>query len=184
MSFIKENKLWLRIIVFALFIVAMLGTWTFDLINVPAQYLCEKPFVRLYGDFCGLPMSGLDSIRWFTSGFSYTLAELVKGNFAVQFPELIALIWVMVILLPFFSNLLLFRNRTSRRLQIFNVIAWAIAFLPTFSMFISQSSRDESVKFFYLLWGLLLYILLAIGTLIFEFLLLRMDIKSKLAVNR
>ena len=184
MSFINVIKFWLRNIVLAIFIIAMLGTWTFDMINVPAQYLCEKPFVRLYGDFCGMPMSGFDSIRWFTSGFSFTLAELVKGNFAVLFPELIALIWVMVILLPFFSNLLLIRSRTSRRLQTINVIVWAIALLPTFSMFVSQSNRDEFVQFFYLQWGLLLYILLAIGTLIFEIMLLRMNVKSNMAINR
>ena len=184
MSFINENKFLLRIIVLAIFIIAMLGTWTFDMINVPAQYVCDKPFVRLYGDYCGSPMSGFGAIQWFTSGFSYTLAELIKGNFAAQIPELIALILVLIILLPFFSNLLLIRSRTSLRLQTINVIVWAIAFLPTFSMFVSQSNRDEFVQFLYLQWGLLLYVLLAIGTLIFEIMLLRMNVKSNMAINR
>lgn len=181
MSFIVENKVWLRIFVLTLFIIAMLGSWAFDLINVPAQYLCEKPFVRLYGDYCGSPMSGFGLIQWVTGGFSYTLAELMQGNFAAQIPELIFLLFILIILLPFFSNLLLIGNRNSRRLQIINVIVWGIACLPTLTMFILQSNRDQFVQFFYLLWGLWLYILLAIGTMIFEILVLRSDVKPGMA---
>jgi hypothetical protein len=149
MSFIVENKVRLRIFILALFIIAMLGPWTFDLINVPAQYLCDEPFVRLYGDYCGSPVSGFGAIQ-------------------------------LIILLPFFSNLLLIGNRNSRRLQTINVIVWAIACLLTLTMFIIQSNRDQFVQYFYLLWGLWLYILLTIGTMIFEILVLRSDVKPSM----
>ena len=149
MSFIVENKVQMRIFILALLIIAMLGPWTFDLINVPAQYLCDEPFVRLYGDFCGSPVSGFGSIQ-------------------------------LMILLPFFSNLLLIGNRNSRRLQSINVIVWAIACLLTLTMFIIQSNRDQFAQYFYLLWGLWLYILLTIGTMILEILILRSDVKPSM----
>ncbi len=47
-----------RWVALALFGLALLGPWSYDLINVPAEYTCEKPFVRLVGDFCGQSYSG------------------------------------------------------------------------------------------------------------------------------
>jgi hypothetical protein len=177
MSFIIENNVLRRMLVLVLFIVSIQGPWTFDLLNVPAQYPCELPSVRLYGDFCGYPMSGFGAVKWAVGRFSYILDELKKGNFAARIPELITLICMWIILLPFFSTLLLLGNRNSRRLQTINVIVWGLACLPTLTMFILQTNRDQFVQFFYLLWGLWLYILLAIGTIIFEILVLRLNIK-------
>ncbi len=48
----------LRLAILALLIISLLGPWMFDLINVPAEYPCDEPFVRLEGDFCGYPLSG------------------------------------------------------------------------------------------------------------------------------
>jgi hypothetical protein len=182
MSFIIENNVLRRKLVLALFIVSMLGPWTFDLLNVPAQYPCDMPSVRLYGDFCGYPMSGFGAVKWAAGGFFYILDELTKGNFAARIPELITLICMWIIVLPFFSILLLIGNRNSRRLQIINVIVWGLACLPTLTMFILQTNRDQFVQFFYLLWGLWLYILLAIGTIIFEILVLRLNIKPSMDI--
>lgn len=47
-----------RWIVVVLFVVAFLGPWSYDLINVPAEFACDAPFVRLVGDFCGMAYSG------------------------------------------------------------------------------------------------------------------------------
>jgi len=177
MSLIIENKVWWRKLVLALFVISMLGPWAFDLLNVPAQYPCDMPSVRLYGDFCGYPMSGFGAVKWAAGGFFYILDELIKGNFAARIPELIIPIYAWIIILPFFSILLLIWNKNSRRLQTINVIVWGLACLPTLTMIILQTNRDQFVQYFYLLWGLWLYILLAIGTIIFEILVLRSNTK-------
>jgi len=114
MSFITGNTVVLRWLVLALLIVAMLGPWAFDLLNVPAQYPCDKPSVRLYGDFCGYPMSGFGALAWISGGFFYTLNELIRGNIATVLPDLIALLFVWIIVFPFLSTLLLLPEKVSR----------------------------------------------------------------------
>jgi len=173
MSFIAENKVLWRKLVPALFIISMLGPWMFDLLNVPAQYPCGKPSVRLYGDFCGYPMTGFGVIKWANSGFFYIFDELIKGNTAGRILDLIFPFYTWIIILPFFSILLLIWNKNSRRLQTINLVAWGLACLVTLTMYILQTNRDQFVHFFYLLWGIWLYVLVAIGTIIFEILVLR-----------
>jgi hypothetical protein len=55
---INKHRKITRVAILILFITSMLGPWMFDLINVPAEYACSKPNVRLYGDFCGMPVPG------------------------------------------------------------------------------------------------------------------------------
>jgi hypothetical protein len=127
-------------------------------------------------------MTGFGAVKWVAGGFSYILDELIKGNFAARIPELITLICMCIIFLPFFSILLLIWNRNSRRLQTINVIVWGLACLPALTMFILQTNRDLFVQYFYLSWGLWLYILLAIGTIIFEILVLRLNTKPSMDI--
>lgn len=175
MSFLTENVVIWRLFTLAVLIISMVGPWTFDLLNVPAAYPCEPPVVRLYGDFCGYPMSGFETVKWAAGGFFDIFAELLKLHFAARFAEIIFLIGVLVVVLPFFSNLLLIMNRGSRRLQRISIIVWGIACLPTLTLFIFQSNPGQFVQFFRLLWGLWLYILTAMGTLIVELLVLRAE---------
>ncbi len=182
MSFIVKNNVWWRIFVLALFIIAMLGSWTFDMINVPAQYPCDLPFVRLYGDFCGLPMSGFETIKWFGGGVFYIFGELIKGNFASLIPQLVLLICIFIVVFPFFSNLLLIQNRNSRRLQIIHVLVWGMACLFALTMFVSQTNQDQFAPFVYSLWGLWSYILLALGAIVLEILVFRSDRTPGIAI--
>jgi hypothetical protein len=177
------NRVFWHLLILALLLVSLMGPWTFDLINVPAKYACDMPVVRLYGDFCGFPMSGFQTVKWAAGGFFHILDELARGNFATRFPELVFLFGALVIVLPFFSNLLVAGKRDSDRLQIMNVIVWGMGCLPALTLFILQSSRDQFVRFYYLLWGLWLYILVAIGAMIFEIFVLRSDRKPGMAVE-
>ena len=58
MSWIVEHKRLWGIAILALLLLAILGPWAYDQINVPAEYPCSAPFIRLEGDFCGVPYSG------------------------------------------------------------------------------------------------------------------------------
>ena len=173
MSFIKENKVLWRKLVPALFIISMLGPWVFDLLNVPAQFPCGKPSVRLYGDFCGYPMSGFEVIKYANSGFFYVLDTLKKGNIAGRILDLIFPFYTWLIILPIFSILLLIWNKNSRRLQTINLVAWGIACSVILANFILQTREDQFVRSLYLLWGIWLYILVAIGIIIIEIHVLR-----------
>jgi hypothetical protein len=175
MSFIADNKALWRKLVPVLFIISMLGPWIFDLLNVPAQYPCGKPSVRLYGDFCGYPMSGFEVFTYANSGFLFFLDQLIKGFIAGRILDLIFPFSTWLIILPFFSTLLLIWNKNSRRLQTINLIAWGIACLVIFTVFILQTREDLFVRSLYLLWGIWLYLLVAIGTIIIEILVLRSD---------
>lgn len=119
-----------------LFVVALLGPWTFDVINVPAEYECSAPFIRLNGDFCGIAMSGL----W-VGGLS------------------------ILPLIPFFTTLLLLWKKDARRFRTIHLIAWVLALILALVFFIAQGNRPIIP-----LWGIWLYILLAVGAILIEYL--------------
>ncbi len=66
MSWINKHKRVWRVAILVLLLVAIMGPWTFDRINVPSEYPCS---VRLEGDFCGTPMSGIWIFSWIIGGY-------------------------------------------------------------------------------------------------------------------
>jgi hypothetical protein len=182
MSFIVENKVLLRKLVVALFGISMLGPWAFDLLGVPAQFPCGFPNVRLNGDFCGAPFSGFRGFIWAIRDFFLILDDLTKWHIVVRSPELDAFVSMWIIVLPFFSILLLIRYPNSQRVQIINLIVWGMACFPALRFFILQTSRDQLVHLSYLLWGVWFYIFVALGAIIFEVLVLISHIKQNMDV--
>lgn len=150
MSWINENRNFIRTIILIVFVVTLIGPWMFDQINVPAEYTCDKPFIRLEGDFCGIPLSGF------------------------QFFSLFILVGLPILLLiPFFTTLLLVWKKDSRRLQTINLSMWGLALILALLVFVPQLND----KAFYL-WGLWLYIVLAMGALIVEMIIRKSKGKS------
>ena len=169
MSWINEHKNVGRVAVLMLLLVAMMGPWAFDLINVPAEYPCSAPNIRLDDDFCGTPLPGIWFFRWMVNGFVYASAGLVTG--AMGFVEwtrvfLFSLL-LFLLVLPFFSTLLLILRRDRRRRQVFNVVAWGLA--AGIGLLIGLSRYP---KLYWALWGIWLYIGLAASALILEVLAL------------
>ena len=162
MSWINENRNFIRSVILIVFVVTLLGPWMFDQINVPAEYTCDEPFIRLKGDFCGYPMSGLQFFSLFTVGFFQMIVESFKGNFTGNAREYLVGLPVLL-LIPFFTTLLLIWKKDSRRIQTINLSMWGLALTLALLVFAIQL-KD---KVFYL-WGLWLYIVLAICTLIIE----------------
>ena len=140
MSWINVNRNFIRSIILIVFVVTLLGPWMFEQINVPAEYACDKPFIRLDGDFCGSPLSGF------------------------QFFSLFILVGLPILLLiPFFTTSLVIWKKDSHRLQIINLSMWGLALILVVLVFGLQLQD----KAFYL-WGLWLYSVLAISALIVE----------------
>jgi hypothetical protein len=76
LSWLNERRRIWRVIALAALLLAILGPWAFDRTNVPAEYPCTRPHIRLEGDFCGLPLSGL----WGTLLFIEVVASALIGE--------------------------------------------------------------------------------------------------------
>lgn len=161
MSFTFENKVLWRTLVLALLFLSLLGTWSYDVINVPAEFACSYPNMRLYGDFCGMPISWLSFL--FAGDFFYIFRELVAGIFTGRGRELFGLVLLSPPLLPLFSTVLLLRKKDSPRLQKFHLFAWGLGCI--FPLFILFTQRDIQT---FRLWGAWLYIIVAICALTLE----------------
>jgi hypothetical protein len=169
MSWIHQHRQELRAIILALLSLALIGPWMFDRIHVPAEYTCHRPNVRLYGDFCGVPLSGLRLLSIMVGGLMSTSKGLVTGSmrFSDWGREFVFSLLGLLILLPIFSTLLLVLRRDHRRLQVFNLTAWGLALGLCLLMGLSNYPY-----LFWALWGIWLYIALAASTLIIELFIL------------
>jgi hypothetical protein len=173
---INKYKKIARMALLILLVISMLGTWMFDLINVPAEYICDKPFIRLYGDFCGLPLSGFQYFGLFVGGFFQMLIFLMNGGFIYQ-PRELLVGSLLLILLPFFTTLLSLWKKETRRLPTINLFTWILALIPTLIMFILLAVQRSG--YIFRLWGLWLYILTAVSAIIFESVIQRWERKSE-----
>ena len=172
MLWLNEHKNDWRVVVLMIMPVAIAGPWFFDRINVPAEYTCSAPNIRLEGDFCGVPVTGLWLFRWGVPGFVYSSTELVKGamTFLDWFRVLLFFLFLLLLVLPFISTLLLILRGDRRRRQVFSIVAWVLAAgIGSLGLLIGLS---RYLRLFWVLWGAWLYIVLAVSALILEGLVL------------
>lgn len=96
-----------------LLLVAIIGPWWYDLINVPSQYTCSSPFIRLKGDYCGKPMSGLWIFVILATRPIELVVEMVNGTKSITdsvYAILNFFLYILLVLLgvlPLFTTLLL-----------------------------------------------------------------------------
>jgi len=173
MLFNLEKEGFLRKLILAAFVLAMLGPWSFDLVNIPAQFPCEGLPVRLAGDFCGFPVSGFGGIIMVSTCLFRLPGVLATGNIAMLFPELTAVFIMLFVFLPVFSFLPLLRKKGSHRLQIMNLILWVLGGFAALAMLAMQAMRPQVAPVIYLVWGIWLYILAAMGAVTLEVIVLR-----------
>jgi len=167
MSWINKHRKIFRVTILALLVVAIMGPWLFDVIYVPAEYTCHAPYLRVNERLCGVPLPGIRFLSWMVPGFIYTGRALVTGPIPVSDwgCEFIFSLLLFLILLPFFSNLLLILRAEHRRLQFFNVVALSLA-LGVCLLF----GLTNYPKLSWVLWGLWLYSAVAAAALILEIL--------------
>ena len=106
-----------------------MGPWAFDLIHVPAQYACSAPFVRLQGDFCGTPLSGLWILLAAVGEVGSTAVALAGGSTALVEPGrlLLFLLGVFLLVLPVFSTLRMLLPGEQRRRRFAQPVVWGLA---------------------------------------------------------
>jgi len=160
------NRIW-RAAVLVLLLAAFIGPWVFDQIVVPAEYTCSPPNIRLHGDYCGLPMSGL----WLLSGMLLGGLGMVGGLFtgvtALRELGRVLLIGLVLLLvmLPFFTTWLLTFGRDTRRRKIVHLIGWGLAAVFAFPL-----SMLDLTELHPALWGIWLYRVVVIAALALEIL--------------
>ena len=123
---INKNKQSWRKASLLLLILALIGPWTYDIIYVPAEYTCTPPNIRLEGDYCGLPMSGIRILFFLLEAFISISIGFMAGTavFADRVREYLFIIFFLLPLLPFFGTAVMLWKNDSRRLQAIHLIAW------------------------------------------------------------
>ncbi len=147
------SQLW-KIIVLILLTIAMIGPWAFDVINVPSEYPCSAPFIRLEGDYCGVPLSGINIFVTAAAGIINLISGIVTGTVDLSdgIREDIFILSVFLLILPFVDMLLMFRREDSRPRQISHLVMWGLAAGMSVLWGISSISRSA-----WALWGFWLY---------------------------
>ena len=167
MSWINEHKRVWRVVILALLLIAFIGPWTFELINVPSEYTCSPPFIRLQGDYCGTPLSGMLILPALVGELINVVVGLVTGTTVITDVgrRFLFILSALLLLLPIFSTLLLILPGNRRRQQVFHLAVWGLATVSSIGrlVLVSGSERPASQ-----LWGLLLYSGLAPSVLILE----------------
>ena len=160
MSWITEHQLNWRIVLLVVMVVAFMGPWVLERLYIPAEYECP---IRLDGDFCGLPQSGISLLFWLGSGFA---AGLVSGEFSIAERTgefLLISLFILLPVLPVLGILLLIQDQDNQHKQGFVIIFWILAI--GFGIFIGMTNYPE---LFWEVWGIWLYVAVAVCALILE----------------
>ena len=165
----ERERIW-RISVLGLLLLAILGPWTFEPIFVPAEYPCKAPFMRLEGDLCGTPMSGIPILREIVSEFIERIGGIIRGEPPLNsdYYDIFTLFpGAFLIVLPLLSTLVLILSGNRRPWQLFNILACGLA------LGLSLRVRfDTYPKLYWELWGSWLYIGVAVIAVFVEVLIL------------
>ena len=163
----QQNK-FIRIGILGLMLVALVGPWVYEAINVPAEYACTSG-VRLDGDFCGIPVSGLQAFVLFFVNCFTSVFYLLTGDSSAR--ELLGSILITLFFLPVFSQLFLIASQTradGKRQKIhLGILGFALALAAI------KTVMDISGNAWGSGWGLLLYEALLVSALGLELFLLR-----------
>jgi hypothetical protein len=170
MTWISRHKRNLRITLLILMLLAIIGPWVFDLINVPAKYTCAPPNYRLHDDFCGMALSGLWVLWGSTAEFIRSAWMLVTGQdgLASIFRVLAISLFDLLIVLPVVSTLLVCLRDDNRRLVVFHMLICGLAAGAGLLMGLNSYPR-----LFYVVWGVWLFVLATASAVILEVLLMR-----------
>jgi len=175
----KYRRRW-RTAVFLLLIIALTGPWSFDLINVPAEYPCSLPNYRLEGDFCGIPFSLLWTFPQIFGSFFTVVSRLLTG---AKIPSdlsrrLLFSIWYLLPFLPFLTTWSLISRRSHR--SKFVVVSWGLAIGVAYHFWgMSFLARPHpELGNIWLYRGVWLYISVAIAALLLELSMLKTDHKT------
>jgi len=166
MSWFIEGKHKWRAAILLGMIVAFLGPWLFDRINVPSDYACSDPNIRLDDDFCGVPLSGIRFFLWMIPCLLSSSIGLVTGTLTLSdwIRQILFNLHLFILLMPIISTLLLILRGDRRRRQIFAITTWGLAIGIGLLWGLTNYP-----SLFWVVWGIWLYVGLAVSALILEY---------------
>jgi hypothetical protein len=171
-----NRNVW-RVIVFLCLILAIIGPWWFDQIYVPSKYTCSSPFIRLEGDFCGKPMSGIWIFVFLASRVFELALEMFSGAIILSdvvssiLQILLYILLAIVLVLPLITTWLLILRGNHQRLRGLHIVAWFVGILCVIYAF--------GIPWPWALWGLWLYMGVAVSALTLEVLIKVQGRRSK-----
>lgn len=169
-AILKFRDRW-RVAALLLLLIAFIAPWGIDQINVPAQYACQEPWVRLEGDFCGLPRSGILLPLWaivelFRLPWMLLVGELTTGDGLRQFSYRLL---DLLLVLPLFTTLRLTLRTDRGCRQALNLLGWGLAAAAGLA-FLYLMTQSGFPNWLGMLWGRWLHLALAMGMLALELL--------------
>jgi hypothetical protein len=178
MPWIEENKQKLRMVILILMVLAFLGPWVIgDLINVPAQYSCY-PYIRLEGDFCGMPITGIQIPFQILVGILSLSTGPVTGttDFAGWWRVFLISLLCIALFIHLINAICLTQRGDRPRLHKFHLRITGLVLILALILGILNYLRVS-----YALWGIWLYIGCLISILILEGILLNRTKTDQLA---
>ena len=171
MSWINEHKNVGRVAVLMLLLVAIMGPWTYSSDGVPPAEWCRAPLILLENDRCVRLVSGATVLTFMVGAFLSMSVGLVTG--ATVLPDrareflgvFLFTVGIFLLILPFFTTLLLIWGRDSRRLRVFHLMAWGLAAVLGLLLALLAVSGSGLYSE---LWGIWLYTGLTVSELILE----------------
>ncbi len=150
----EHKRVW-RVTGLILLLVAIIGPWTFDKIYVPSKYVCSSPIVRLEGDYCGMPLSGIKLLSMMAGGFTNIVVGMVTGTTVLidRLGEFAFCLLGILLILPYFSILFMTLREGSPGWFVFHVAALSLAFGASLLF-----ATFNYPKLFWELWGIWLYV--------------------------
>jgi hypothetical protein len=161
----RTMRIW-RIAALALLLLAFVGPWAMERINVPAEYPCSAPFVRLRGDYCGLPFTGAAMISAIVGDLASRAGALAAGDaprIALR-DTLPMILFAIPAVLPFVIAALSVSRGESHRKQLFRLVVWGLAVAWSLWWLAVSVSVSPPIR----VWGILLYAGLAGAALTLE----------------
>jgi hypothetical protein len=167
MTWLKGKPRFGQFLVLVLLVVALFGPWLiWDLIYVPAQSDCDPPWLRLEGDYCGMPYSGLAVLGFGIRALLALVGQVLSGS---DFPaDLLYVVLIIggvctLLLLPYASTLLRLASANRRPGRIFAAVVWGLAAAAGVVLILAGTRHP-----FYLMWGIWLLTGLALVMLVVE----------------
>ena len=180
MSWIEAHKRSLRVVTLILLLVAIIGTWSFDLLNVPAEFDCDPPNIRLEGDFCGSPSSEIQAVFLTIVGIFNMIVTPIKGEIAFIQTDFgfwagffVYSFFLILLLQPIFNILFMIFRGDRPRIQKFHLVVCGLNLIPTLFVVLVRFSITR-----FAVWGAWLYLSVMICILILEGSLLK-QLRSK-----
>jgi hypothetical protein len=162
--------------VLVLLLVAIAGPWTYTSDGVPPAEWCRDPNILLENGHCVRLVSGVEILILMTGGFISLNIQLVRGILVLAdrgrefFGEFFFMVLLLLFVQPVFSTTLLLLSEKDRPPRWkYHVITWGLATVFSGLLLVESFRSGLSTN----LWGIWLYLGLAVSVLGVELLAIR-----------